>query len=91
MEQDAEISQTANYKEQRFQKRTVFHIGRNERWVGVRMMEERTGKSTRRRWEKGRRIRMQEGERNKNKEHSMREKKETRNSSYQWAQIRARF
>ena len=55
------------------------------------MVEERTENSTRRRWKKGRRLRRQGGERNKNKGHAMREKKETRNNSYQWAQIRARF
>jgi hypothetical protein len=91
MEQDAKIRQRANYKELRLQKRTVFHIGRNERRVGVRMVEERTGNSTRRRWTNGRRLRRQGGERNKNKGHAMREKKETRNNSYQWAQIWARF
>jgi hypothetical protein len=83
MEQDAEIRQKADYKELRLQKRNVFHIGRNERRVEVRMAEERIGNSTRRRWEKGRRLRMQGGERNKNKGYAMREKKETRNSSYQ--------
>jgi len=91
MEQDAKTRQTAHYKELRFQKRIIFQIGRNERMVRVRMVEERTGNSTRRRWEKERRLRRQGGERNKNKGHEMREKKETRNSSYQGAQIMARF
>jgi hypothetical protein len=36
-------------------------------------------------------IKKAKGERNKNKGHAMKEKKETRNSSYQWAQILARL
>ena len=80
MEQGAEIGPRANYKELRIQKRTVFHTGRSERRVRVRLVEERTGNSTRRGWEKERRLRRQGKERNKNKRHAMREKKETRNS-----------
>jgi hypothetical protein len=40
MEQDAKIRHRANYKELRFQKRTFFYIGRNERRVVVRTVEE---------------------------------------------------
>ena len=41
--------------------------------------------------EKRKEIKKARGRRNKNKGHAMREKKETRNNSYQWVQIRARF
>jgi len=61
MEHDAEIRQKANYKELGFQKRNVFQISRNESRVEVRMAEEKTGNSTRRRWEKRKEIKKARG------------------------------